>query len=301
MKGRNERYHDRVAPHYDDLYDRSEYWRFQRDLTWRTIRARLPRRDGAAVADLGCGTGEWGLRCVKSGYRVTFVDLSQGMLRRARGRFEAEFPQREASFVHADIADLTELPSGSFALALALGDPLSFTSNPARAVREIARILEPGGAVVASVDHRCAFYDHYLEKEDLDGLTRFHATGEAEWLARDRSERFPTRAFFPSELRKLFERAGLDVAELHGKTLLDLRRHGALLSDRAAYDRLLSIELECRREPAFLGRASHLEIVAVKSDRPAGRPRPSSAHRLEEGDPKTAEDDGGEPRGEDRT
>jgi S-adenosylmethionine-dependent methyltransferase len=264
MKGPNERYHDRVAPIYDDIYDGSDYWRFYRDLTWHSLRPRLPRTAGARVADLGCGTGEWGLRCAASGYRVTFVDLSSAMLRRARERFAADFPGREAAFVRADIADLTELETGAFALAVAQGDPLSFTADPVKAVREIARILEPGGAAVASVDNRWASYDHYLERGDLQALDAYHKSGSAEWLARDRQERFATRAFFPAELRKLFERAGLEVVEVAGKTLLGVRRHPKLLEDQAAYRRLLAIELECRREPGFLGRAAHLEIVARK-------------------------------------
>ena len=159
-------------------------------------------------------------------------------------------------------------------------------------MREIRRVLAPGGAVIASVDNRCAAYDHYLERGDLEGLERLHRTGATEWLAERANERFPTHAFLPSELRRLFEKAGFEVVDLVGKTALDLRRHAALLDNLDAVRALIRIELACRREPAFLGRASHLEIVARRADA-------SGVHRLEEGDAEAAEDDDREPRGDD--
>jgi ubiquinone/menaquinone biosynthesis C-methylase UbiE len=264
MKGRNERYHDRVAPIYDEVYGNSPFWRFQRELTWRAIKPHMPRKAGARIVDLGCGTGEWGLRCLDSGYEVTFVDLSNEMICRARERVEREHPGKAAVFLRADVCELGELASDRFALAIAQGDPLSFTKDPRRAMREIARVLEPGGVLVASVDNRCAAYDHYLERNNLEELLAFHATGKTEWLARDPKERFPTQTFSPTEIRKLVERAPLELLDISGKTALDLRRNPTLLEDPESYRKLLSIEWDCRKEPAFMGRASHLEITARK-------------------------------------
>ncbi|MFN0207313.1 MAG: class I SAM-dependent DNA methyltransferase [Planctomycetota bacterium] len=264
MKGRNERFHDRYARVYDDVYERSAYWRFYRDVTWHQLKRFLPRESGAQIVDLGCGTGEWGLRCMASGYRVTFVDLSNEMICRARDRAAEEYPGREAQFLRADIADLQELASESYQLAIVQGDPLSFTTDPRRAAREIYRTLAPGGIAICSVDNRCAGYDHYLEKGDVKELEQFHRTGTTEWLAKDKKERFPTHSFLPAELEKLFVQSGFEVIEIAGKTALDIRRHPEILDDNENYRRLLKIELECRKEPAFLGRAGHLEIVAKK-------------------------------------
>lgn len=266
MKGRNERFHDRYARVYDSVYEKSEYWRFYREVTWLNVKRFLPRTAGAAVADLGCGTGEWGLRCMASGYRITFVDLSNEMLCRARDRAAEEFPGREAAFVKADICEMSELADESFALVLAQGDPLSFTSDPARAAREIRRILAPGGVAVVSVDNRCNGYDYYLESGDVEGLEQFHKSGNTEWLTRDKRERFPTHAFLPSELKKLFERAKMEIVDLAGKTCLDVRRHAELLEDPKIYRKLLAIEMDCRREEAFIGRAAHLEIVVRRAE-----------------------------------
>src|SRR5512147_2712375 len=79
------RYHDRVARQYDSIYD-DAYWAFHDELTWRTIRPHLPRDLSAACLDLGCGTGKWGLRVLKSGFPTTFVDHSGAMIDEARAK-----------------------------------------------------------------------------------------------------------------------------------------------------------------------------------------------------------------------
>src|SRR5512143_215063 len=45
---------------------------------------------GLAVADIGCGTGRHALRFAAAGARVTAVDFSEVMLRRARAKPGAE-------------------------------------------------------------------------------------------------------------------------------------------------------------------------------------------------------------------
>jgi SAM-dependent methyltransferase len=66
------------------------------------LAASLPA--GARVLDLGCGTGlPTARQLTASGLRVTGVDLSPGMLARARTNVP------EADFVQGDIADLAEV------------------------------------------------------------------------------------------------------------------------------------------------------------------------------------------------
>src|ERR671919_450328 len=81
------RYHDRVARQYDAIYD-DPYWDFHDELTWRLIKPHLPRDQSAACADLGCGTGKWGLRLLKSGFTTTFVDHSGAMIAQVREKLE---------------------------------------------------------------------------------------------------------------------------------------------------------------------------------------------------------------------
>src|SRR3954447_18108331 len=106
------RYHDRVARQYDSIYD-DPYWEFHDELTWRLIKPHVPRDLTAACADLGCGTGKWGLRLLKSGFATTFLDSSAAMVEQSRAKAEAMGAARaqRATFVVADIAEMPQVQS----------------------------------------------------------------------------------------------------------------------------------------------------------------------------------------------
>jgi SAM-dependent methyltransferase len=259
-------FHDRVAGRYDAIYQ-GAYWDVYSELSWEGIRPYIPRELRARTADLGCGTGAYGLRLLKSGYPVAFVDISQKMLDQAREKAEALGPRAAglASFHRADLADMAALETGTFALAVAQGDPNSHAGPAAvRALRECARILAPGGVLVASVDNALAAIDHFLEARDPAGLEDFLRTGLTEWLAHESRERFVIRMVRPDELRELVREAGLALLDLFGKPVLPLRAHAALLEDPAAREVLLRVERRLAREEALLGRASHLQFAAKK-------------------------------------
>ncbi|MBI2191278.1 MAG: methyltransferase domain-containing protein [Planctomycetes bacterium] len=256
-------YHDRIAARYDEIYS-GPYWEFYRAVTWESWKGLLPRDLSSRALDLGCGTGFWGLRLAKSGYRVTLLDISPKMLDVARRKAEEAGLLARVDFVQADLCDLSELPDARYAFAVAEGDPLSYAADPARAAREVARLLIPGGILAASVDHLCAGLDFYVEKGDLAGLERFARDGVASWLAERPEERYPIRMFTSEGLRQMLERAGFEVLWVRGKTVLPLRKHPDLLSDPKNRDRLLRLELGLGRMEACLGRASHLQVAARK-------------------------------------
>ncbi|MBA3273845.1 MAG: class I SAM-dependent methyltransferase, partial [Chthoniobacterales bacterium] len=139
------RYHDRVARQYDAIYD-DPYWRFHDEFTWRSIKPHLPSDALAHCADLGCGTGKWGLKLLKSGFATTFVDHAGAMIEQVRDKLPAYGPRAsKATLLVADIVDLSALESERFSLITAMGDPLSICSDPVRAAREMHRISKPGG------------------------------------------------------------------------------------------------------------------------------------------------------------
>lgn len=106
--------------------------------------AVLPPLAGRCVLDLGCGTGRW-LRGLSSrGARVFGVDASLGMLARARAEggsvsqasAETGLPIRDSVF-------------DTVVAALVLGH----VADLAGALREIDRVLRPGGSLVLSDFH----------------------------------------------------------------------------------------------------------------------------------------------------
>jgi ubiquinone/menaquinone biosynthesis C-methylase UbiE len=261
---RSRRYHDRVARQYDAMYD-DPYWHFHDELTWRSIKPHLPRDLSAACCDLGCGTGKWGLKLLKSGFATTFVDHSAAMIEQVRQKLEGNPREKKAALVVADIVEMPQLEPERFSLILAMGDPLSICSDPIRAAREMHRIARPGGVVIATADNKLAALDHFVERGNLDALEAFVRSGRTNWLTADEREQFELTTFTPATLRKLFEKSGFEVLAVLGKTIIPVRDNKYLLSQDRAVERLLRLEEELARDPAAAARAGHLQIIARRT------------------------------------
>lgn len=101
------------------------------------------------VLDLGCGTGELTRRLAQGGAAVTGVDISDAMLRIAEGQGGVAI-----SYLQDDIQSLSQLPSGSWDLAVA---SLCLMDLPDQAAvfQAAARVLVVGGAMVWTILHPC--------------------------------------------------------------------------------------------------------------------------------------------------
>ena len=97
---------------------------------------------GRRVLDVGCGTGRLAALLAGAGAEVVGVDLSPAMLAVAAQRA----PGRLAC---ADAARLP-LPDASVDAAVTVAT-LEFTHDPAAVLAEMARVVRPGGRVVAAV------------------------------------------------------------------------------------------------------------------------------------------------------
>ncbi|MCI0342736.1 MAG: class I SAM-dependent methyltransferase [Planctomycetales bacterium] len=254
-------YHDRVAGIYDGIYEGDPYWRLWRDLVWRRARRALPPPP-APVLDAGGGTGHFGLRLARAGWRVTISDLSPKMCEVARAKAAELPPSRRPEVAVADVQDLAPFADRSFEAALAIGDVISFCADPLGALRSLRRVLRPGGVLVATVDGAYGQATHFLRAGDVPALERFLRDGRTEFLAKREEERFPTRAFTPEALRALLGEAGFAVETLAAQPALPLREHREVLADTKAAQRLLAIELRIGAREALLGGAAHLLCIA---------------------------------------
>ena len=103
---------------------------------------------GAAVADIGAGTGHLTQHLVRHGLAVTAAEPNDAMRAEALARFSGVPKVR---FVEARAED-TRLPAASFAL-VTFGSSFNVTDRQA-ALRETARILVAGGWFACMWNHR---------------------------------------------------------------------------------------------------------------------------------------------------
>ncbi len=128
---------DRIAPRYDRM---NRLLTLGLDQRWRSqALAGIAVGPGDRLIDLACGTGDLAERAAARGAHVIGVDFAGQMLRRAVVRGV------DARFVQADAAALPF--RSAWATALVCGFALrNFASLP-DVLREMARVLEPGGRI----------------------------------------------------------------------------------------------------------------------------------------------------------
>lgn len=150
--------YDRASERFAVLYDDNlhfGYWDDDADDSLAAATDRmtdlyieaLATTPGRRVLDVGCGTGRPALRLAgASGAEIVGISLSDGEVKRANERSLREGRERQVRFERADAMALPYGP-GSFDDAWAL-ESLGHMPDRAQALREIARVLRPGGRLV---------------------------------------------------------------------------------------------------------------------------------------------------------
>ena len=121
---------------------------------------------GCRVLEVGCGSAMCSRWLVGQGARPVATDLSSGML--AQSRASATRTNTHVPLVQAD-AEYLPFADQSFDIAFTAFGAVPFVADSARVMREVARVLRPGGRWVFSTTHPmrwCFPYD-----PGPDGLT----------------------------------------------------------------------------------------------------------------------------------
>jgi demethylmenaquinone methyltransferase / 2-methoxy-6-polyprenyl-1,4-benzoquinol methylase len=130
---------------YDELSAALSFWQ---DPRWRrALVSAVGPAPGMRILDVATGTGmvagELLSRCECS---VVGIDQSPAMLARARSRFAGE-PSAKVELMEGE-AERLPFPDGSFD-ALTFTYLLRYVDDPRATVRELARVVRPGGRVAS--------------------------------------------------------------------------------------------------------------------------------------------------------
>ena len=182
------------------------------------------------VLDLACGPGRHSVALAKRGFRVTGVDLSPFLLRKARERARAE--NVDVEWVQEDMRRFVR-PEG-FDLAISLFTSFGYFESKAddlRVLRNIHQSLRSGGALVIEMAGReplARGFQATISKELADGrlLVERHQVVDDwtriknEWIVIEDDTattfRFEVRIYSGQELKYRLLEAGFADVQLHG-------------------------------------------------------------------------------------
>jgi len=213
------------------------------------------------IADVGGGPGRYTIELTKQGYAVTLVDLSPACIAMAQEKLNS-LGLRAEKILCGDARDLSALASSSFDAALLLGPlyHLKNGSDRAVALRELLRILRPGGtAIVAYLNSwgmfRTGVNDFPARFEDpsfIAGMLDQGGIGIWSWVS-------------PARAREEIAGAGFEVVSHAGaegpaggiRTIIQqmAKEHPK------AYEELARFAAEASELPQFRDMTDHLHFV----------------------------------------
>lgn len=136
-----------VHEQWEGHYRTAENERFY-EAAFDYIARVLAAPPGATFLDVGCGPCAHSLRLARRGFNVRAVDFSESALEMARANVAAAGMAERVRLQRESLLGLT-FPDGSFDYVLCWG-VLMHIPEVGRAVRELSRVVRPGGALVVS-------------------------------------------------------------------------------------------------------------------------------------------------------
>ena len=182
------------------------------------------------LLDVPCGFGRHSVPLARAGFRVVGVDRSEALLGEAQRRAG---DNRWPKLVRADYRELP-FADASFDAAINLFTSLGYLGDEedTRVLRELGRVLRPGGRLVIETMHRDLLVRQFteqdwrrvgqgrllLEQRTFDagaGVTQTTQTLIDSTGDRD-SRSFSVRVYTATELVAMLRRAGFEEARCHG-------------------------------------------------------------------------------------
>jgi SAM-dependent methyltransferase len=232
-------------------------------VVWDAVQAALAPlsgfEGGAAVLDIGGGTGGLAVRVAELGHRVTVVDPNPDALAILGRRAEESGVADKVTGLQGDLAGLLDLvPAGSVDVVLCHG--VLEIVEPAEALRAIAAVLRPGGSLSLLVNQRHAAV-----------LARAMAGhfGQARTLLESSAESLGSthtgRRFTAEEVTSLLSTAGFDIPTLHAvRVFVDLVPSTLVDLEPGAAAALVELEQAVAERPEYLALGTQLHALSTK-------------------------------------
>lgn len=195
-----DRFYETEAVQYDEVRWCSHVGAWTDKVQKQIIRAMLSTCTAKTVLELAIGTGRIGIDSAHDGWRIIGVDIALNMLRLAQ---EKAIRTGLGTQLYLIQGRATQIPvmSESFDVVICV-NALSLIPQYEGVLREIARVLKPGGVLICNFANLLSYYLPF-------GLI---VNSRNRALARDvysHWHRLPT-------LRREFEREGFEIIDIQG-------------------------------------------------------------------------------------
>ena len=184
---------DKSANDYDGWYQ-SPMGRYVDTAETACLFALADNIAGKDVLDLGCGTGHLSEMLHARGANVTGIDISDGMLAKARASSKRQ--GLTIDYINMNVYDLGFAPA-SFDCVYSMA-AVEFIPDTTRSFANLAKVLKPGGSAIIGTIHKDsawadmyesdAFADtvfahaRFLQRSDFEALDGFDIVDSKECL-----------------------------------------------------------------------------------------------------------------------
>ncbi len=196
-----------TEPHTLEWFQEVEAHRYQAYAPWMPELMEFTRHAGHQVLEIGGGIGTDLSQFARHGAHVTDLDLSAGHLALAEENFQRRGLQ--GRFVHHD-AESLPFADATFDLVYSNG-VLHHTPNTRHVVKEIHRVLKPGGTAIVMMyaEHSIHYWRELVTRLGLDrDLLKNHSMGEimSRYVEISQNDARPlVKVYTAARLRQLFD------------------------------------------------------------------------------------------------
>ena len=228
----------------------------------------------SAILDLGGASGAYTFPLAKEGHTLYLADLSPALIQQAKDKLAVNPTPNIRSCDVVNALDLSRYPDGMFDAVLLFGPLYHLLAEEERqqCVREVHRVLRPGGQVfaafipklsgaIAIVDRAC-FAPHQVNNENLHHVFR---TGQ---FINNASTGFQ-EGYYPTsdEIVSLFSTNGFEKMHLSSIRGFAYEKEEAIFSlqDEAVRSEILALAEDTSEDPSIIETCGHALYIGRKS------------------------------------
>lgn len=264
-----------VLAHYSQVQEAKRLFQgssqLERIRTEEVLSRRLPPPP-ARILDVGGGPGVYASWLVAQGYEVDLVDPVPIHVEQARQKFDEQGAARGKA--HLGDARQLEFAAETADAVLFLGPLYHLTEKTDRlkALREVWRVLRPGGVVFAAAISRFAslldgFFRGLIDDPEFVAILK-QDLRDGQHRNRTQNLSYFTTAFFhhPDEMRSEIEEAELEIEHLIAVEgpFWCLQNFEQVWDNVRARERMLECLRRVEADRALLGASAHLMAIARK-------------------------------------